>query len=147
MIALACDHGGYELMKDVKVYLDSAGLAYKDFGTFSAESCDYPETAIPAARAVSSGDCDRGILICGTGIGISIAANKIPGIRAALCTDCFMAENARAHNNANMLALGGRVTASDLAVKIVEVFINTAFSDDKRHQRRIDMISELDTQS
>jgi ribose 5-phosphate isomerase B len=144
MIALACDHGGFELMQRVKPYLDGAGLAYKDFGTFSAESCNYPEIAVRAARAVSSGECDKGIFICGTGIGMSIAANKIPGIRAALCTDCFMAEMTRRHNDANVLVLGGRVTGSALALKIAEVFFNTAFEGGGRHEKRVNMLNKLD---
>jgi len=144
MIALACDHGGFELMGEVRAFLDAGGLAYKDFGTFSAESCDYPDFAVPAAHAVMSGECRMGILICGTGIGMSIAANKVPGIRAALCTDCFMAEMTRRHNDANVLVLGGRVTGADLALKIVDVFLNTGFEAGGRHSRRIDKLHELD---
>jgi len=144
MIALACDHGGFELMRDVKVFLDAGGFEYKDFGTFSAQSCDYPELAVLAANAVLSGECDRGILICGTGIGMSIAANKIPGIRAALCTDCFMSEMTRRHNNANILVLGGRVTGAGHACKIVDVFLNTGFESSGRHGRRVEMLDELD---
>ena len=144
MIALACDHGGFDLMHTVRSHLYAGGYGYKDFGTFSSESCDYPEKASVAARAISSGECDRGIFICGTGIGVSIAANKVPGIRAALCTNCFMAEMARRHNNANVLALGGRVTGADLAVEIVEVFLNTDFEADGRHGRRVEMLNDLD---
>ena len=144
IIALACDHGGFDLMREVKSYLDSADLEYKDFGTFSTESCDYPDFAIPAARAVSTGECDRGILVCGTGIGMSIAANKIPGIRAALCTDCFMAEMTRRHNDANMLALGGRVTDTAHALDIVRVYLSTAVDEDERHRRRVRMLGDLD---
>ena len=143
MIALACDHGGYELMMDIKSYLDAAGQEYKDFGAFSKESCDYPEFAVPAARAVSSGECDRGIFICGTGIGMSIAANKIPGIRAALCTNLFMAEMTRRHNDANVLVLGGRVTEAAAALEITGVFLSTAF-DGGRHARRVELLKELD---
>jgi ribose 5-phosphate isomerase B len=144
MIALACDHGGFELMGRVKSYLDARGLKYKDFGAFSSESCDYPDFAVPAARAVAGGECDRGIFICGTGIGMSIAANKVPGIRAALCTSCFMAEMTRRHNDANVLALGGRVTEADLALEIVGSFLDTSFDGDGRHGRRVRMLSELD---
>ena len=144
MIALACDHGGFELMASVKAYLDRSGLEYKDFGTFSADSCDYPELAIPAASSVVSGECGRGIFICGTGIGMSMAANKISGIRAALCTDCFMAEMTRRHNDANILSLGGRVIGSDLALKIVETFLNTDFEGEGRHARRVQMLDDLD---
>jgi len=143
MIALACDHGGYELMQEVKAYLDERGLAYKDFGTNSLESCDYPEIAVPAARSISRGECDRGIFICGTGIGISIAANKIPGIRAAVCGDCFSAEMTRRHNDANIIAIGARVTGSGLALKIIEQFLNTEF-EGGRHVRRVEMITRLE---
>ena len=109
MLALGCDHGGYPLMKEVIKYLDEAGIEYKNFGTYSEESCDYPVYAKLAANAVVSGECDKGILICGTGIGISITANKIKGIRCALCHDCFSAKATRLHNDANMLAMGARV--------------------------------------
>ncbi len=143
MIALGCDHGGYELMQTVKAHLDELGLEYRDYGTYSAESCDYPVFAEKAARAVAGGECDRGILICGTGIGISISANKIRGIRAALCSDCFSAEMTRRHNDANMLAMGARVLGPGLALKIVDIFLNTPF-DGGRHQRRIDLIAELE---
>ena len=144
MIALGCDHGGFELMGEVKAFLDAFGQAYKDFGTYSSESCDYPEYAVRAARAIVDGECDRGILVCGTGIGVSIAANKIPGIRAALCTDCFMAEMARRHNNANMLAIGARVLDPKLALGIVEVFLNTGFDGVGRHGHRVEMLNGLD---
>jgi len=144
MIALACDHGGYELMKEVKSYLDDCGLEYKDFGTFTPDSCNYPEFGTVAARSVTSGECDRGILICGTGIGMSIIANKIRGIRAALCTDCFMAEMTRRHNDANILVLGGRVTGAGHALKIVETFLNTGFEDGGRHGLRVKMINDLE---
>ena len=143
MIALACDHGGYHLMQAVKKHLADRGLPCMDFGTFSDASCDYPDFAAPAARAVASGECDRGILICGTGIGISIAANKIRGIRAAVCSDCFSAEATRRHNDANMLALGARVVGEGLALKIVDIFLDTPF-EGGRHQRRVDKISALE---
>ena len=144
MIALACDHGGFALMQAVKKHLDDLGLAYRDFGTWSEDSCDYPDYAAPAARAVASGDCDRGILICGTGIGIAIAANKIRGIRAATCSDCFSAEATRRHNDANMLAMGARVLGEGLALKIVDIFLTTPF-EGGRHQRRIDKIAALES--
>jgi len=144
MIALACDHGGFELMGHVKEYLDTARYAYKDFGAFSPESCDYPVAATEAARAIADRECDRGIFICGTGIGISIAANKIPGIRAALCTNVYMAEMARSHNDANVLALGGRVIEPEPAIGIVKTFLRTPFSSEKKHRRRIAMLSDLD---
>ena len=141
MIALGCDHGGYALMQSVKKHLDELGLEYKDFGTYSTDSCDYPVYAKAAAGAVASGECERGILICGTGIGISIAANKVKGIRAALCSDCFSAEMTRRHNNANMLAMGARVLGEGLALQIVDIFLNTPF-DGGRHARRVDMIED-----
>ena len=141
MIALGCDHGGYALMQSVKKHLDELGLEYKDFGTYSTDSCDYPVYAKAAANAVASGECEKGILICGTGIGISIAANKVKGIRAALCSDCFSAEMTRRHNDANMLAMGARVLGEGLALKIVDIFLNTPF-DGGRHARRVDMIED-----
>lgn len=140
MIAIGCDHGGFELKKEILAYLDGKGIAYKDFGCYSTESVDYPEYARKVGHAVADGICEKGILICGTGIGISIAANKIPGIRAALCTDCFCAQATREHNDANVLALGGRVVGPGLAVKIVETFLETPFSNDERHIRRINLI-------
>ena len=143
MIALGCDHGGFALMQEIKAHLEELGLEYRDFGTYSADSCDYPVYAEAAARAVASGECDRGILVCGTGIGISIAANKIKGIRAALCSDCFSAEMTRRHNNANMLAMGARVLGGGLALKIVDTFLTTGF-DGGRHQRRIDLITAIE---
>jgi len=145
MIALACDHGGFELMKDVKTYLDSIGKECKDFGAFSPKSCDYPVILAPAAKAVVDGTCEKGIFICGTGIGMSMAANKIPGIRAALCTNVYMAEMTRCHNDANVLVLGGRVIDSDLAVKIVNAFLSTGFSTEEKHRRRVAMLNDLDT--
>ena len=142
MIALGCDHGGYELMQEVIKHLKERGLEYKNFGCYSTESVDYPIYGQAAAKAVASGECDKGIIICGTGIGISIAANKIKGIRAALCTDCFMAEATRLHNDANVLALGGRVIGPGLAVKITETFLTTEFSNEERHIRRINMLED-----
>ena len=137
MIAIGSDHGGFELKQAIMAHLDARGLEYKDFGTYSTASCDYPEYGRAVAKAVASGEYERGILICVTGIGISIAANKVPGIRAALCTDCFMAEATRQHNDANILALGGRVVGEGLALKIVDTFLDTPFSNDERHIRRI----------
>ena len=130
-------------MRDVKEYLDAGGYKYKDFGTNSTESCDYPEIAVIAARAISGGECNRGIFICGTGAGMAIAANKMPGIRAASCSDCFTAEMIRLHNDANVLTLGARVTGAGLALKIVEIFLNTDF-EGGRHGRRVDMLKALD---
>lgn len=127
MIALGCDHGGYGLMQEVIRHLEDRGLEYKNYGCYSEESVDYPVYAKAAANAVASGECEKGILICGTGIGISIAANKVPGIRAALCHDCFSAEATRQHNDANMLAMGARVIGPGLALKIVDIFLDTPF--------------------
>ncbi len=140
MIAIGCDHGGYALKQEVMKHLAERGLEYKDFGTYSEDSCDYPVYGKAVAHAVADGDCDRGILICGTGIGISITANKVPGIRAALCGDCFSAEATRLHNDANILAMGARVVGAGLALKIVDTFLDTPFSSDERHVRRINMI-------
>ena len=128
MIAIGSDHGGFELKKEVMAHLDARGLEYKDFGTYSDASCDYPVYGKAVAKAVASGECERGIIICGTGIGISIAANKVHGIRAALCGDCFSAEATRQHNDANVLALGARVVGPGLALKIVDTFLDTPFS-------------------
>lgn len=145
MIALGCDHGGFELKKEVMEHLDSRKIPYKDFGTYTRESCDYPVYAKKVAEAVLSGECQFGILICGTGIGISIAANKISGIRAALCHDTFSAEATRSHNDANILAMGARVIGPGLALKIVDTFLETTFSQDERHKRRIQLIeNEID---
>lgn len=140
MIALGSDHGGLALKRAVMAHLDKRGLAYKDFGTYTSDSCDYPEFGRAAAQAVASGECERGIVICTTGIGISITANKVPGIRAALCGDCFSAEMTRLHNDANVLALGAAVTGEGLALKIVDTFLDTPFSQEERHARRISKI-------
>ena len=142
MLALGCDHGGYGLMQDVIKHLEERGLEYKNYGCYSEESVDYPVYAKKVAHAVADGECERGILICGTGIGISITANKVPGIRAALCGDCFSAQATREHNDANILAMGARVTGPGLALKIVDTFLDTPFSNDERHIRRIKMIEE-----
>ena len=137
MIAIGSDHGGFELKEAIKKHLDKRGLEYKDYGTYSKASCDYPVYGKLVGHAVADGECERGIIICGTGIGISITANKIKGVRAALCGDCFSAEATRLHNDANILALGARVTAEGLALKIVDTFLDTPFSGDERHLRRI----------
>ena len=137
MIAIGSDHGGFELKEAIKKHLDKRGLEYKDYGTYTKDSCDYPVYGKLVGHAVADGECDRGIIICGTGIGISITANKIKGVRAALCGDCFSAEATRLHNDANILALGARVTAEGLALKIVDTFLDTPFSGDERHLRRI----------
>ncbi|MBQ5405869.1 MAG: ribose 5-phosphate isomerase B [Oscillospiraceae bacterium] len=137
MLGIGSDHGGYQLKQAIMKHLEARGIAFTDYGTYGEESCDYPEYGRAVALAVAGGACDRGILICGTGIGISIAANKIPGIRAAVCGDCFSAEATRAHNDANILALGARVVGEGLALKIVDTFLDTPFSNDERHMRRI----------
>ena len=137
MIALGCDHGGFELMQEIKKHLDENHVEYKDFGCDSTASTDYTIYGKRVAIAVQSGDCEKGILVCGTGIGISITANKYKGIRAALCSDCFSAEATRLHNDANILAMGGRVVGTGLALKIVDTFLNTPFSEEERHIRRI----------
>lgn len=142
MIALGCDHGGYDLKLEVIKYLEEKNIPYKDFGCDGHESCDYPVFAKRVAHAVANKECEQGILICGTGIGISIAANKVKGIRAALCHDCFSAQATKEHNNANILAMGARVVGPGLAVKIVDTFLNTEFSNDERHIKRINMIEE-----
>lgn len=142
MIAVGCDHGGFELKEEIIKHLKERNIEYKDFGCYDTNSVDYPEYAKLVANAIVSKECEKGILVCGTGIGISIAANKIKGIRAALCTDCFMAEATRLHNDANVLALGGRVVGVGLALKIVDTFLDTEFSNDERHIRRINQIED-----
>ena len=142
MIAIGSDHGGFELKKKLMEHLSERGLEYKDFGTYNSASCDYPVYAKAVANAVASGECDRGIIICGTGIGVSITANKVRGIRAALCGDCFSAEATRQHNDANVLCVGARVVGEGLALKIADTFLDTPFSNDERHIRRISMIED-----
>lgn len=144
MIALACDHAAVELKNKIALFLQKKGYDIKDFGCHDTTSVDYPDYAAAAARSVSCGECEKGILICGTGIGMSIAANKIKGIRCALCGDVFSARATRMHNDANMLALGARVIGEGLAEYIVETFLTTPFSGEERHRRRIDKISELE---
>ncbi len=142
MLALGCDQGGFPLMKEIIKYLDEKGIAYKNCGTYSEDPVDYPIYARAVVREILSGACDKGILICGTGIGISITANRYKGIRAAVCGDCFSAEATRLHNDANILAMGARVVGPGLGVKIVETFLNTPFSGAERHARRVRMIDE-----
>lgn len=142
MIAIGSDHGGYELKQEIVEHLKKRNIDVKDFGSYTKESCDYPVYAKKVAEAVINKECEVGILICGTGIGISITANKIKGIRAALCHDCFSAEATREHNNANILAMGARVVGPGLALKIVDTFLDTPFSNDERHIRRINLIEE-----
>ena len=142
-IALGCDHGGYELKQHVIKVLERLGHEAEDFGCLSRESCDYPDFGAAAARAVAEGKCDRGIVICTTGIGISIAANKVKGIRCAHCADALQAELTRRHNNANMLALGAGFTGKNMAERIVEVFLSTEF-EGGRHARRVDKVMALE---
>ncbi len=142
MIALGCDHGGYALKEAIKKHLDAKGVQYKDYGTNSTDAVDYPEYGRLVANAVANGECETGILICGTGIGISISANKVKGVRCALCGDTFSAKATKEHNNANILALGARVTGEGLALEIVDTFLNTPFSNDERHIRRINLIEQ-----
>lgn len=142
MIAIGNDHTGYAMKKAIMEYFDNRGIEYKDFGCGDVTTSNYPEYAKAVGRAIQKKECDLGILICGTGIGISIAANKMNGIRAALCHDCFSAEATRLHNDANVLAMGARVIGIGHALKIVETFINTDFSKDERHIRRIEMLEE-----
>ncbi len=140
MIAIGCDHGGYELKQEIIGYLDVNDIPYNDFGCYDNKSCDYPVYAKAVANSVAKGECEKGIIICGTGIGVSMTANKIPGIRAALCHDTFSAEATRLHNDANVLTMGARVIGPGLALKIVDTFLNTEFSKEERHQRRINMM-------
>ena len=142
-IALGCDHGGYELKQYVITVLEQLGHEYEDFGCYSTESCDYADFGVPAARAVAEGRCDRGIVICTTGIGISIAANKVKGIRCALCSEPLSAEMTRKHNNANMLAMGAGFTGKNMAERMVEVFLSTEF-EGGRHERRVNKIMALE---
>ncbi len=142
MIAIGCDHGGFELKNEVIKMLEQKQIPYKDYGCYSMEAVDYPVYAKQVCEAVVNKEAEAGILICGTGIGISIAANKIHGIRAALCSDCFSAQATREHNNANVLCMGGRVLGVEIAKKIVEAFINTPFSNEERHINRINQIEE-----
>lgn len=142
-IALGSDHGGYDLKLAVAKFLEENGHEVVDFGTDSHESCDYPMIAMPAAEAVAKGSCERGILICGTGIGIGIAANKVKGIRAALCHDTFSARASRNHNNANILTMGQRVIGEGLALEIVKVWLESEF-EGGRHARRVEELSEIE---
>lgn len=140
MIAIGSDHAGFGLKSAVIKHLEERGIEYKDYGTYSEASVDYPVYAGKVAEAIQSGECEQGILICGTGIGISIAANKYKGIRAALCSDCFSAEATRLHNDANILAMGARVVGEGHALKIVDTFLATPFSGEEKHARRISQI-------
>ena len=143
MIAIANDHGGFPLKAELLKHLDEKGIAYRDFGCFGTQSCDYPDFAQAAAEAIASGECERGIFFCGTGIGISIAANKVPGIRAALCHDVFSAKATRRHNDANVLCFGARVIGPGLMLEIVDAFLGAEF-EGGRHQKRLDKISAIE---
>ena len=144
MIALGSDHAGLELKNAIKLHLDARNIEYKDYGTYSTDSCDYAVFAEKTARAVADGECELGLLFCGTGVGISMAANKVRGIRACCCSDLFSAEMTRLHNNANILCLGGRVVTPEKAKELVDIFLDTPFSGEERHQRRIDQITDLE---
>lgn len=143
-IALACDHGGFVLKNKIKAHLEEQGYVCEDYGTLSEASCDYPDFALIAAEAVANGKCERGIFVCTTGIGISIAANKVRGVRCALCTDATMARLTREHNDANALALGAGIVGEHLALDIVDTFLSASFSHLEKHQRRIDKITAIE---
>ena len=143
MIAIGCDHGGYEIKNAVIDYLKEKGIEYNDFGCFGTESVDYPRYAYAVASAVADGKAELGIICCGTGIGVSMAANKVNGIRAAVCSDEFCAEMTRRHNNANVLCMGGRVIDCEKAVKLADIFLNTPF-EGGRHENRVRMIGEIE---
>lgn len=144
MIALGSDHAGYELKQVIIKHLEERNIEYKDYGPYSAESVDYAVYAEKTAKGVVGGECELGILCCGTGVGISIAANKVRGIRACCCSDKFSAEMTRLHNDANMLCLGGRVVTPEQAIELVDIFFDTPFSGEERHARRIAQITELE---
>ena len=143
MIAIGSDHGGFALKQEIMKHLEERKLEYIDFGTYSSDSCDYPQYGAAVGRAVASGSCERGILICGTGIGISISANKIHGVRCAVCSEPVSAALARQHNDANIIAMGARTIGPVMAEALVDVFLNTEF-EGGRHQRRVDEIMKLD---
>lgn len=143
-IAVACDHGGLNLKKAVIAYLERKGYEYEDFGTYTTDSCDYPDYALLAAEAVARGECERGILVCSTGIGISIAANKVPGVRCAHCHDTYCAKYTRYHNDANMLAFGEKCLGEGMMEEIVEAFLTSEFMGGERHERRVKKISEIE---
>ena len=144
MISIASDHGGFDLKEAVRKHLEEKGIACRDFGTDSKASCDYPDFAGAAAKAVADGECERGIVICTTGIGVSIVANKVNGIRCGLCTNVTQARLTREHNDANMLALGAGITGQTAAMDIVDTFLSTEFSHGERHERRVRKIAEYE---
>ena len=143
MIAIGSDHGGYDLKQKVIKYLEEKNIPYQDMGCGSKDSCDYPVFGHAVAKAVAGGECEYGIVICTTGIGISIAANKVKGVRCALCSDTLSAKMTKLHNDANMLAMGAGIVGENLAIEIVDTFLNTPFSKEERHQRRVDLIEQL----
>lgn len=143
MIALGCDHGGLALKNAVKQYLEENQIPYRDFGTMTEDSIDYAPVAVQVARSVAGGESEKGILCCGTGIGMSIAANKVKGIRASVCTDAFCAEMTRRHNNSNILCMGGRVITPEQAVELTRIYLATPF-DGGRHDRRVNQIAEIE---
>lgn len=142
MIALGSDHGGFGLKTEIIKHLEERGLEYKDYGCYNTDSCDYPIFGKAAAKAVANGECEKGIVVCTTGIGISIAANKVSGVRCALCTSTELAKMTRLHNNANMLALGASAVSTELAMQIVDTFLDTEFSNEERHVRRVELIEK-----
>ncbi|MBQ9589314.1 MAG: ribose 5-phosphate isomerase B [Butyrivibrio sp.] len=144
MIALGSDHGGFDLKEEIKKHLEERNIEYKDFGTYDKNSCDYPDFGRAAAESVASGECEKGIVVCTTGIGISIVANKVKGIRCALCSETTSARLTREHNDANMLALGGGFVGTLQALEIVDVFLDTKFSGLEKHSRRIAKISDYE---
>lgn len=143
-IAMACDHGAFEYKEEIKAMLTEMGHDVEDFGCYNTDSVDYPDVSAPAAKSVASGKNDRGIVLCGTGIGVSITANKVKGVRCALVHDCFTAKTTREHNDSNVLAMGQRVIGIELAKEIVRLWINTPFSNDPRHIRRIEKVMDLE---
>ena len=143
-IAIGCDHGAIDLKNKLVSYLGNKGYEVKDFGTYTKDSCDYPEFAAAAAKAVASGECEKGIVLCTTGIGVSISANKVDGIRCALLSDVWSAKMTRLHNDTNMMALGAGIVGENLAMEIVDTWLTTEFSGDERHQRRIDKVMALE---
>ncbi len=144
IIAIACDHGALDLKNTLKAHLEAQGHTVRDFGTHSLDSCDYPDYAAPAAQAVAAGECEKGIVLCTTGIGVSITANKVPGIRCALLSDIMSARMTREHNDTNMMAMGAGVVGQMLALEIADTWLNTEFSHGPRHQRRIDKVMALE---
>lgn len=143
MVGLGSDHGGYDLKQAVIAYLEEQGIAYKDFGCMDKNSCDYPIYGKAVAEAVADGICEKGIVICTTGIGISMVANKVPGVRCALCADTVSAQLTRLHNDANVLAMGGGIVGNNLALSIVDAFLHTEFSEEEKHRRRVALIENL----